>query len=106
MILAINSFIAGDGGAVYITIFLAFTAVVNYVSSSALRANSNTRLKLLRGLLDLYKDTGVDKYYDASVLKNYGERHWYFQAIVASVAGVAVVVPILISIGARTRNRW
>ena len=46
------------------------------------------RLKLLWGTLDLYKDIGVDKYYDASVLKNNGERHWYIQAIVASLAGV------------------
>ena len=78
--------------------------MVNYVSLSALSANSNMRLKLLGGLLDLYKDTGVDKYYDASMLKNYDERHWYFQAIVASLAGVAVVVPILISVGDRPRN--
>lgn len=104
LILAINSAIAENGGVVYISIFLALTAVVNYVSLSALSANSNMRLKLLGGLLDLYKDTGVDKYYDASMLNNYGERHWYFQAIVASLAVVAVVVPILISIGERPRS--
>lgn len=100
IILAVNAAVASGstGIGLYIALFLVMTIAINYLSLSALRDNRDSRLKLLRGLLDLYRDTGVDKYYDSSVMQNYGDRYSHFQKIIACLAGIAIVVPLLIAL--------
>lgn len=48
------------------------------------------------GLLEMYKDNHVDKYYDASLLGNYKKRYLSFAIVILCIALIAVVVPLTI----------
>jgi hypothetical protein len=71
------------------------TIVINTFSLRALIAGRETRLKLLSGLIAMYRDNGVEKYYDASLLDAYSTRYRLFTAVIVSLALIALVVPIL-----------
>jgi hypothetical protein len=52
-----------------------------------------TRIKLINGLLKMYKDQGVEGYYDASLLSNYSTRYNLFLLVVIFTGIIAIVVP-------------
>jgi hypothetical protein len=54
--------------------------------------------KLLRGLLTMYRDNDVDKYYDSSLLANYDRRYLLFTGVILCLAITAIVVPLIIRI--------
>ena len=47
--------------------FVALLIVVNFVVEIGLIKGRQTRVKLINGLLKMYKDQGVEGYYDASL---------------------------------------
>jgi len=55
-----------------------------------------TRMKLVDGLLRMYKDQGVDKYYDESLLSNYSVRYNLFIMVVVATGIIASVVPFVV----------
>jgi hypothetical protein len=71
------------------------TVLVNYFSFRALLTGRETRKKLLNGLIAMYQDNGVDKYYDPSLLESYGNRYKLFVAVIASLATVSIVIPLI-----------
>lgn len=71
------------------------TVLVNYFSFRALITGRQTRRKLLGGLIAMYQDNGVDKYYDPSLLDAYGNRYKLFVAVIAILAAVSIVVPLI-----------
>ncbi len=71
------------------------TLLVNAFAFRALIAGRDTRSKLLSGLVRMYEDNGVDKYYDASLLDTYGMRYKLFIAVMTSLATLAIVVPLI-----------
>ena len=81
--LGVNSNVAGgrDTDAttwiVFFT-FLCLVIVINFVVVIGLLRGKETRIKLLNGLLKMYKDQGVEGYYDASLLSNYSTRYNLF----------------------------
>ena len=81
--------------AFFLVVFIAMTALLNAVSLAALHTNRDTRTKLLEGLIRMYKDTKVDKYYDHSLLKNYAWRYRYFELVILGLASTALLVPII-----------
>ncbi len=100
VILATNSIIAGGDQSVTTTIvmvmFVCLLIVVNLVVILGLLKGKQTRLKLINGLLKMYKDQGVEGYYDASLLSNYNARYTLFILVVVFLGVVAIAVPFVI----------
>jgi len=96
--LGVNSGVAGgrDTDAttwiVFFT-FLCLVIVVNFVVVIGLLRGKETRIKLINGLLKMYKDQGVEGYYDASLLSNYSTRYNLFLLVVIFTGIIAIVVP-------------
>ncbi len=76
--------------------FLALLIVVNFVSEIGLLKGKQTRIKLINGLLKMYKDQGVDGYYDTSLLSNYSTRYNLFLLAVVFTGLTAMVVPLIL----------
>ncbi len=96
--LGVNSGIAGgrDTGATTWIIFFTFLClviVINFVVVIGLLRGKETRIKLINGLLKMYKDQGVEGYYDASLLSNYSTRYNLFLLVVVFTGIIAIVVP-------------
>ena len=100
VILATNSIMAAENEDVTTTIvmilFVCLLIVVNLVVIFGLLKGKQTRLKLINGLLKMYKDQGVEGYYDESLLSNCNTRYNLFILAVVFLAVIAIVVPFVI----------
>ena len=76
--------------------FLSLLIVVNFVVEIGLLKGKQTRIKLINGLLRMYKDQGVEGYYDASLLSNYRTRYNLFLLTVVFTGLIAMVVPLVL----------
>lgn len=96
--LAVNSSIAQGKSAsrtIVMLIFVALTIVVNFVVIIGILKGKQTRSKLLGGLIRMYKDQGVDGYYDSTLLTNYNTRYNLFILVVVFLGLIAIVVPFI-----------
>ncbi|MBL7095863.1 hypothetical protein ISS22_18095 [candidate division KSB1 bacterium] len=104
IVLAINSGIASNAVSknpnpsndFVLTIFIIMTIIVNCVAITALLTGKDTRKKLLNGLISMYQDNNVDKYYDSSLLKGYSTRYFFFSVVIISLALTSIAVPLVI----------
>lgn len=104
LVLAINSGIANSAGSenasasddFVLVVFLVILVLVNIIVVKGLSTGKSTRQKLLDGLVSMYKDNEVDKYYDTILLKNYGKRYGLFIMVILCLAGTSIVVPLII----------
>jgi hypothetical protein len=101
--LAVNSSIATSSRRtadtsmlVVMFVFICLIIVVNLVAVIGLIKGKSTREKLLKGLMDMYKDQNVDKYYDASLLGNYNLRYNLFILVVVFTGVIASIVPFIL----------
>lgn len=98
--LGINSGVAASGDSVTTTIvmftFVALIIVVNLVAELGLIRGRVMRKKLLNGLLKMYKDQGVEGYYDASMVGDYAMRYNLFMLAVLFTGIVAIIIPFII----------
>ncbi len=97
--LGVNSAVASGGGAQQVVVMFTFVAlliVVNLVAEIGLIRGRQTRGKVLAGLLKMYKDQGVDGYYDPSLLRDYGTRYNLFILAVLCTGIVALVIPFVL----------
>ena len=98
--LGVNSGIAGaDEDAnttIVMFVFVALVLVVNFVAEVGLIKGRQTRMKLIEGLLKMYRDQGVEGYYDQTLLGNYQTRYNLFMLAVLFTGVVALVVPFVI----------
>lgn len=98
--LAVNSGVSQAGGDVTSTIvmftFVALIIVVNFVAEIGLIKGRQTRERLLEGLMKMYRDSGVEGYYDASLLAAYRTRYNLFMLIVLFTGLVALIVPFVL----------
>lgn len=76
--------------------FVALIIVVNFVAEVGLIRGRQMRKKLLSGLLKMYKDQGVEGYYDASLLGDYRTRYNLFMLVVLFTGIIALVIPFII----------
>lgn len=76
-------------------IFVALVIMINIVAIIGLLKGKQTRTKLLNGLITMYKDQGVDKYYDESLLSSYSVRYNLFIMVVVCTGVIAIVVPFV-----------
>ena len=99
--LTINSSIAKESRgntSIFITmfIFVSLTIVVNLIVIYGLLKGKQTRFKLLSGLLKMYKDQGVEGYYDPSLLSGYNTRYNLFIFAIVFLGLIAILVPFVI----------
>lgn len=99
--LGVNSGIAsGRTGDVTTTIilftFVALLIVVNLIAEVGLIRGRQTRQKLLDGILKMYKDQGVEGYYDPSLLGDYRTRYNLFMFAVLFTGLIALIVPFVL----------
>ena len=98
--LGINSGIASsesNGTATIVMFtFVALLIVVNLVAELGLIRGRQMRKKLLSGLLKMYKDQGVEGYYDPSLLSDYRTRYNLFMFAVLFTGLVAIIIPFVI----------
>lgn len=73
--------------------FVCLVIVINLIVVLGLLRGKETRVKLINGLLKMYKDQGVEGYYDASLLRNYSTRYNLFLLAVVVTGLIAIVVP-------------
>ncbi len=100
LVLGINSGIASSdpGTAATIVMFalVALLIVVNLIVELGLIRGRQTRVKLLNGLLKMYKDQGVADYYDQSLLSDYRMRYNLFMFGVLFIGLVALIIPFVL----------
>lgn len=98
--LGINSGIASsernDSATIMMFTFVALLIMVNLVAEFGLIRGRQMRRKLLSGLLKMYKDQGVEGYYDPSLLGDYKTRYNLFMLTVLFTGLVAIVIPFVI----------
>ena len=104
VVLGINSGVAAPSGDnqihplsddLILSVLIAATILINLLVIRALLTGSDTRKKLLHGLVMMYKDNHVEQYYDESLLKSYGVRYRLFVAVLCILAVIAITVPML-----------
>ncbi|MBP6977484.1 MAG: hypothetical protein PHD61_08650 [Bacteroidales bacterium] len=84
-----------DTTLVVMFIFVGLVILINIVAIFGMLKGKQTRAKLLNGLLTMYRDQQVDKYYDASLLSNYSVRYNLFLMVVVCTGIIAVIVPFV-----------
>lgn len=99
-VLATNTIIASEAddavGFIIMGLFIALLLVVNLVAEIGLIKGRQTRDKLIRGLIRMYEDNGVDGYYDKSILEAYKARYTMFMVVVLATGVLAVIVPVIV----------
>ena len=99
VVLGVNSAVAGEKGMpedLILAVLIAMGLIINAISIAALYFGRGTRNKLLRGLLSMYGDHDVDRYYDPSLLTNYNKRYTLFAGVILSLAVTAIIVPLIV----------
>ena len=104
IVLAVNSSVATaavteDATTTYDLILVVMGIVVvllNVVALTALVLGRRTRRLLLDGLVAMYRDNAVDRYYDPSLMSNYGVRYLLFAGVIGTLGITAIVVPLII----------
>jgi len=99
--LGINSAMAGESRedtSLFLVMFImvALVIVVNVVVITGLIKGKQTRGKLINGLIKMYKDHNVDKYYDSSLLLNYNTRYNLFILVVVFIGTIAIAIPFIV----------
>ena len=100
IILAVNSGMSEnsseDGTLLFVMIiFASLVVVINLVAVFGLVKGKETRKKLLEGVMKMYEDKNVIKYYDHTLLKNYSLRYSLFILVVVCTGVIAIVVPFI-----------
>ena len=83
---------------IILSMLIAATVLINFFVVKALLTGRETRKKLLQGLVTMYKDNNVEKYYDPSLISAYGFRYKLFVAVLLVLAVIAIFVPLLMRI--------
>ena len=104
IVLAINSGIAQNANQGYgrdsddmvLVVFIIMSLLINTAAVIALNHGRRSREKLLAGLVTMYEDNDVSRYYDSSLMKSYGMRYWLIIAILIALAAASIAVPLII----------
>ena len=104
VVLGINSAVAGSAASnnantsddIVLIVIIVMAIIVNSIAITALYTGKNTRNKLLQGLLSMYRDNKVDKYYDPSLLSNYGKRYFLLTGVILCLAVISILIPLIV----------
>lgn len=81
---------------IVLIVFIIMTLLINAIAISALNLGKRTRRMLLDGLVSMYRDNEVEKYYSPSLLSNYNARYLLFSGVIGTLALTAIAVPLII----------
>jgi hypothetical protein len=81
-----------------LSLLIAAVLIINFIIAKALLSGKDMRIKLLSGLIRMYKDNNVDKYYDTSLLSSYSMRYKFFLTVIIILAVITIVAPLLVRI--------
>lgn len=100
IILAVNISFAeesrtDDSSLIIMFLFVALLILLNLVVIMGLLKGKQTRSKLISGLIKMYEDENVNKYYDESLLSNYNTRYNLFMMVVVLTGLISLVVPFV-----------
>jgi hypothetical protein len=76
-------------------VFIVITLAINALALTAILLGRRTRSQLLQGLIDMYNDTDVARYYNPDLLANYGTRYLLFAGVIALLGITAIVIPLI-----------
>jgi hypothetical protein len=104
IVLGINSAVAGEADSSHagssndliLVVFIIMSLLVNAIATIALNTGRKSREKLIQGLLTMYKDNNVAKYYDDSLVIGYNKRYLLFTGVILSLALTSILVPLII----------
>ena len=74
------------------------TVAIDWYAMRTLLNHKKQRGKLNEGLMKLYKDEGMDQYYDGSIFKGYETRYDLYMVMLAAVGAVSVITPLVMFI--------
>lgn len=102
--LAINSAVsdaavesdASSSADLVLAVFMMMTVLLNVIAVVALYLGRRTRKMLLNGLVAMYQDNDTEKYYDPSLVSNYGTRYLLFVGVIITLALTSITVPLII----------
>jgi hypothetical protein len=77
-------------------VFVTLIVLVNIVVIIVLIKGRQTRQKLIHGLMQMYRDQDVAKYYDPSLMGNYNVRYNLFILVVVCTGVIATIVPFIL----------
>ena len=81
---------------IVLIVFIIMTLMMNAIAISALNLGKRTRQMLLDGLVSMYRDNEVEKYYDPALMSNYNARYLLFSGVIGTLALTAIAVPLII----------
>jgi len=81
---------------IVLIVFIIMTLLMNTIAISALNLGKRTRQMLLDGLVTMYRDNEVEKYYDPALMSNFNARYLLFSGIIGTLALTAIAVPLII----------
>ncbi len=81
---------------IVLIVFIIMTLLINAIAISALNLGKRTRQMLLDGLVSMYRDNEVEKYYSPSLMSNYNARYLLFSGVIGTLALTAIAVPLII----------
>jgi hypothetical protein len=104
IVLAINSSVASEATSarpdsdadLILVVFLLMGILINLIATLALNTGRHSREKLIQGLLMMYEDHDVAKYYDSSLVEGYNRRYLLFIGVILSLALTSIIVPLII----------
>jgi hypothetical protein len=102
--MGVNSGVAGEAASananpsndLILLVFIIMSLMVNGIAVTALNFGKKNREKLIRGLLDMYQDNDVAKYYNESLMAGYGKRYLLFTGVIICLALTGIIVPLII----------
>jgi hypothetical protein len=72
------------------------TLLLNGIAVAALYLGRRTRRLLLDGLVGMYRDHDAVKYYNPSLVSNYGVRYLLFVGVIIILGLTSIIVPLII----------
>ena len=95
--LGINSTISSSdkNNIIIMFCFVILTVVVCVVAEIGLIRGRQASAKLIGGLIEMYKDNGVEKYYNPTLLKHYKLRYNSFVIVILVTGLIAIIVPFI-----------
>lgn len=88
--------ISGPNNQSVFMVLIVMAVSVNIIINVALLIGRSNRNKLLGGLLSMYRDNKVVKYYDSSLLFGYGKRYLLFSAVLLCLTITIILVALSI----------
>ena len=76
-------------------ILIGVTIAFNILVVRALSKGVERRVKLTEGLVKMYQEEGLDKYYDPEIIQGYRTRYSLYKNIVMILGLLAVTIPLV-----------